>query len=80
MCVDPDVASVFHLGRKGRDYFYAMEFVEGETLDHLIEALGTAGSETRLGGYQTSCFRFISGAQKEPRSPGHQAEQYNGKL
>jgi protein kinase-like protein len=32
----PNVASVFHLGRKGRDYFYAMEFVEGETLDSLI--------------------------------------------
>jgi serine/threonine protein kinase len=36
----PNVASVFHLGRKGRDYFYAMEFVEGETLDRLIKRLG----------------------------------------
>src|SRR4029077_5470910 len=36
----PNVASVFHLGRKGRDYFYAMEFVEGETLDQLIKRLG----------------------------------------
>jgi serine/threonine protein kinase len=36
----PNVASVFHLGRKGRDYFYAMEFVEGETLDSLIKRLG----------------------------------------
>ena len=26
----PNVASVFHLGRSGQDYFYAMEFVEGE--------------------------------------------------
>ena len=33
----PNVASVFHLGRKARDYFYAMEFVEGETLDQLIK-------------------------------------------
>jgi hypothetical protein len=32
-----NVASVFHLGRTGRDYFYAMEFVEGETLEHLIK-------------------------------------------
>ena len=38
----PNVASVFHLGRKGRDYFYAMEFVEGETLDQPHQALGTA--------------------------------------
>jgi Protein kinase domain len=28
-----NVASVFHLGRTGNSYFYAMEFVEGETLD-----------------------------------------------
>ena len=27
----PNVASVFHLGRTGKTYFYAMEFVEGET-------------------------------------------------
>src|ERR1700719_3931462 len=32
----PNVASVFHLGRSGGNYFYAMEFVEGETLAHLI--------------------------------------------
>jgi len=31
-----NVASVLHLGRTGSSYFYAMEFVEGETLDHLI--------------------------------------------
>jgi serine/threonine protein kinase len=33
----PNVASVFHLGRTGENYFYAMEFVEGETLQHLIK-------------------------------------------
>ncbi|HWC18357.1 MAG TPA: hypothetical protein VG498_15150, partial [Terriglobales bacterium] len=27
-----NVASVFHLGSTGENYFYAMEFVEGETL------------------------------------------------
>jgi eukaryotic-like serine/threonine-protein kinase len=32
----PNVASVFHLGRTGQDYFYAMELVEGETLEKLI--------------------------------------------
>ena len=36
----PNVASVFHLGRSGGDYFYAMEFVEGETLECLIERSG----------------------------------------
>ena len=36
----PNVASVFHLGRSGQDYFYAMEFVEGETLESLMKRLG----------------------------------------
>src|SRR6516225_6186024 len=35
-----NVASVFHLGRTGRSYFYAMEFVEGETLEHFIRRSG----------------------------------------
>jgi predicted ATPase len=33
----PNVASVFHLGKTAGNYFYAMEFVEGETLENLIK-------------------------------------------
>src|SRR6202011_4910369 len=33
-------AWVLHLGRTGENYFYAMEFVEGETLESLIKRLG----------------------------------------
>jgi len=36
----PNVASVLHLGRTGSSYFYAMEFVEGETLEQLIKRSG----------------------------------------
>jgi hypothetical protein len=36
----PNVASVLHLGRTGNSYFYTMEFVEGETLEHLIRRSG----------------------------------------
>jgi hypothetical protein len=36
----PNVASVFHLGRSGDGYFYAMEFMEGETLANLIKGCG----------------------------------------
>jgi serine/threonine protein kinase/Tfp pilus assembly protein PilF len=36
----PNVASVFHLGTKNGDYFYAMEFIEGESLDQLIKERG----------------------------------------
>src|SRR6516165_5336217 len=35
-----NVASVLHLGRTGRSYFYAMEFVEGETLERFIKRSG----------------------------------------
>jgi len=32
-----NVASVLRLGRTGGSYFYAMEFVEGETLENLVK-------------------------------------------
>jgi serine/threonine protein kinase len=32
----PNVASVFHLGETGGNHFYAMEFVDGETLENVI--------------------------------------------
>jgi hypothetical protein len=35
-----NVASVLRLGRTGSSYFYAMEFVEGETLEKLIKRSG----------------------------------------
>ena len=35
-----NVASVLHLGKSEGNYFYAMEFVEGETLNHLINRFG----------------------------------------
>ena len=35
-----NVASVFHLGTIEGDYFYAMEFVEGESLDHALRSRG----------------------------------------
>jgi tRNA A-37 threonylcarbamoyl transferase component Bud32 len=43
----PNVASVFHLGRTGRSYFYAMEFAEGETLEKLVKRSGRL--EVKLG-------------------------------
>jgi hypothetical protein len=36
----PNVAWVLHLGRTGQNYFYAMEFVEGETLEKLVKRSG----------------------------------------
>ncbi len=42
----PNVASVFHLGKTGDHYFYAMEFVDGEPLDKLVGRSGRL--ETKL--------------------------------
>lgn len=36
----PNVASVYHLGARGREIFYAMEFVDGETLEVLVNRFG----------------------------------------
>lgn len=35
-----NVASVFHLGEEGGDYFYAMEFIDGETVEALVKRQG----------------------------------------
>jgi serine/threonine protein kinase/tetratricopeptide (TPR) repeat protein len=45
----PNVASVFHLGKSGDSYFYAMEFVEGESLDKIIRRSGRLESSVALG-------------------------------
>lgn len=36
----PNVASVFHLGSVSGSFFYAMEYVEGETVEHRVEQEG----------------------------------------
>ena len=40
----PNVATVFHLGREGDDYFYAMEFVDGETVEAFIKREGAVAA------------------------------------
>jgi serine/threonine protein kinase/Tfp pilus assembly protein PilF len=44
----PNVASVFHLGESAGNYFYAMEFVDGETLQKLIRRLGRIETDMAL--------------------------------
>jgi serine/threonine protein kinase/Flp pilus assembly protein TadD len=43
-----NVASVFHLGESGGNYFYAMEFVDGETLEKLIKRSGSLETDLAL--------------------------------
>ena len=68
----PNVASVFHLGRTGSSYFYAMEFVEGETLERLIKRSGRLEGKVGAGNCNAGGRRVGCGARTEPRSPGHQ--------
>src|SRR5438132_3819232 len=44
----PNVASVFHLGESGGNYFYAMEFVDGETLENVIQRSGRIETDVAL--------------------------------
>src|SRR6202011_269802 len=43
-----NVASVLHLGKSAGNYFYAMEFVEGETLDQLVKRSGRLDAKLAL--------------------------------
>jgi serine/threonine protein kinase len=53
----PNVASVLHLGRTGSGYFYAMEFVEGETLERLIKRFWAVGCQASTRNYLTGSWR-----------------------
>ena len=44
----PNVASVYHFGREGTDYFYAMEFVDGESIASIIRTSGPFAWRTAL--------------------------------
>ena len=73
-----NVASVLHLGRTGSSYFYAMEFVAGETLEKLIRRSGRLEVKIGAGNCDASRSGFGCSAQAEARSPGHQTKQYHG--
>jgi serine/threonine protein kinase/Flp pilus assembly protein TadD len=44
----PNVASVFHLGKSDDTYFYAMEFVDGESLDKVLARSGRVDPSAAL--------------------------------
>jgi hypothetical protein len=69
----PNVASVLHLGRTGSSYFYAMEFVEGETLERLIKRSGRLEVNLALE-VATQVTAGLTAIQAETRSSGHQTK------
>lgn len=44
----PNVATVFHLGSSAGSFFYAMEYVEGETVEHRVQRAGSLAPELAL--------------------------------
>jgi hypothetical protein len=72
----PNVASVFHLGKTGQNYFYAMEFVEGETLENLIKRSGRL--EVKLALESASRCRVGCGTQAKTCSSRYQTKQRHG--
>jgi hypothetical protein len=54
----PNVASVFHLGESDGNYFYVMEFVDGETLEQLIRRSGSVETDLALE-IVTGCDRLL---------------------
>jgi serine/threonine protein kinase len=75
-----NVASVLHLGTTGQNYFYAMEFVEGETLEKLIKRSRPLKVKLALENHIAGIRRFSSNPQAEARSQGYQTEQHHGEL
>jgi hypothetical protein len=75
----PNVASVFYLGKTGGDYFYAMEFVEGETLERLIKRSGRLEIKVALDRHANH-HRLGCDPQAEADSPRYQTKQHHGEL
>jgi len=60
----PNVATVFHLGEEGGDCFYAMEFVDGETVEAMMKREGVILATTALE-VVAQVARALGAAQKQ---------------
>ena len=67
----PNVATVHHLGESGGNYFYAMEFVDGETLQTLIHRRGRLETELALENSDPCDRRADCNPQTTSRSSRH---------
>jgi Protein kinase domain len=67
----PNIASVFHLGATGPTYFYAMEFVEGQTLELMIQKPWPASDPTSARNHWSGCRSTVGGSSTTDRPPRH---------
>ena len=63
-----NVASVFHLGTDHESYFYAMEFIDGETVDDYIKRKGLLDPAEALG-IMLQVSRALAAADKGETGP-----------
>ena len=70
-----NVASVFHLGTEGETWFYAMEFIDGETLDALIKRQGPLEPAARAADHRSGGARAQCRAAARARASRHQARE-----
>src|ERR1700720_3921608 len=66
------------LGEAAKATFYAMEFVEGETLEKLIKRSGRLEVKFSAGNCDAGRRRIGRRAQAEAGSSGHQTKQHHG--
>ena len=74
----PNVATVFHLGGTGQNYFYAMEFLKRGNARKSHQRLRPARSNVGAGNRDASGRRFGCGTQVKAGAPRHQAKQHHG--
>ena len=60
----PNVANVFHLGEQDGNYFYAMEFIDGETVEAMMKREGAIPAEKALN-IVHQVARALGAAQKQ---------------
>ena len=63
-----NVASVFHLGTDHESYFYAMEFIDGETVDAYMKRTGPLEPARSVGNH-ASGFSSTCGSRKTAVGP-----------
>ena len=76
----PNVASVFHLGRTGDSYFYAMEFVEGETLEEPNQTVRPTRGKAGAGNCNAGGCRISRSSRTAPCPPRYQANKHHGQV